>query len=306
MLGHPTAAIDAIHLWNGFYPAKFHLTQEIYERSLCGLPTFRGDLSTAIYTHGELAGFAIVKESGNELYGRAADHRFHLAGVAWRDPDQGETMLRDVIERVSAAGATRLSFGQDSGSAFPGVPVECIELSGVLRKLGFHASETVVDVEADLADLDLPGFPDVRPLLPDESHLLDGFLAREFPGRWRHDVMLKANTDGAEHCVVGYFVEKRLEGMALIQDSAQKLFICGAVWHLSLGEHWGALGPIGVSEAQRGAGHGGRLLQGALAELKHRGGRRCRIDWTTLTEFYGKYGFKVSQTYETFDLALRS
>jgi predicted GNAT family N-acyltransferase len=94
--------------------------------------------------------------------------------------------------------------------------------------------------------------------------------------------------------------------MALIQDSAQKLFICGAVWHLSLGEHWGALGPIGVSEAQRGAGHGGRLLQGALAELKHRGGRRCRIDWTTLTEFYGKYGFKVSQTYETFDLALRS
>jgi predicted GNAT family N-acyltransferase len=117
--------------------------------------------------------------------------------------------------------------------------------------------------------------------------------------------MLKANTDGVDRCVVGYFVDNRLEGMALIQDSAQKLFICGAVWHLSLGAHWAALGPIGVSESQRGGGHGGRLLQGALAELKHRGGRRCRIDWTTLTEFYGKYGFTTSQTYETFDLALR-
>ena len=96
----------------------------------------------------------------------------------------------------------------------------------------------------------------------------------------------------------------RIEGFALIQDSSNRYPIGGAVWHKDLGQSWGSLGPIGVSTAVRGSGRGGYLLGSALQILRDRGCQRTIIDWTTLTDFYGKFGFEVSRSYASMSLRL--
>ena len=61
--------------------------------------------------------------------------------------------------------------------------------------------------------------------------------------------------------------------------------------------HQAGLGPIGVSEHVRGQGLGGRLLAASLHELAQGGARTCVIDWTSLVDFYGKFGFRPVRAY---------
>jgi predicted acetyltransferase len=54
----------------------------------------------------------------------------------------------------------------------------------------------------------------------------------------------------------------------------------------------------------RGQGLGDALLAHSLADLSRKGTRQTIIDWTTLTEFYGKHGFAVTRSYRAYRLAL--
>ena len=172
---------------------------------------------------------------------------------------------------------------------------------------GFRPSNEQVDLENDLAtfnyDKPLPTGYEFRPMRSGDEDALEEFFVRVFPGRWRYDVFAKLSVEGPQ-CV--YITKKgdRIEGFALIQTSAQKMPIGGAVWKHDLGEHWGSLGPIGVSEDVRGTGVGGAIMGAALMHLKSLGVRRCTIDWTTLIDFYGKFGFEVSRRYMSCALPL--
>jgi predicted N-acetyltransferase YhbS len=68
-------------------------------------------------------------------------------------------------------------------------------------------------------------------------------------------------------------------------------------WHRLLGEHYGGLGPIGVSASHRGRGLGLALLCHSVAHLRDLGVRRMCIDWTNLLDFYGKIGFAPWKEY---------
>jgi predicted N-acetyltransferase YhbS len=62
---------------------------------------------------------------------------------------------------------------------------------------------------------------------------------------------------------------------------------------------WGQMGAIGVSADCRGSGYGAALLDGGLRTLRERGVDGCVIDWTTIVDFYGKFGFKLYREYLT-------
>ena len=65
----------------------------------------------------------------------------------------------------------------------------------------------------------------------------------------------------------------------------------------SLPRPWGQLGSIGVSADCRGKGYGGALLNAGLRYLRECGVRGCVIDWTTLLDLYGKFGFRPYHEY---------
>ncbi len=298
---------DLATLWNQFYPDRYRVTPELLKLKSVDCPVFDWGASSIYERDGRVIGFAFIKRPSSSLYRVGDIDQYHLSAVAYSEPGVCGDLISDVRQLLTDRGASRLVFGQDNNHFFPGCPKDFPKLKEFLEIEGFTDHGTQVDMERDLSDFSysasaIPG-DRVEVLSKGAIMELEGFLQREFPGRWHHDTLLKVRQDGPE-CVAVLYCGQRIEGFALIQDSSNRYPIGGAVWQEDLGPNWGSLGPIGVSKAVRGSGRGGFLLGSALQILKDRGCRQTIIDWTTLTEFYGKFGFEVSRSYESMSLKL--
>ena len=232
----------------------------------------------------------------------------HINSIAFDTPEIGLDLMTHAKHVVAERGHTRLVFGQDSDHLFPGCPDDLRRLVAFFLVEGFVGEGPVHDLERNLADYESPAKQvknaDLRMLTKADAKRLDTFLGATFPGRWHYDTNQKIAAEGIEASVFGLLVGDEVKGFAVIQSFGHKRPVNGAIWHLSLGDKWGGLGPIGVSEDIRGNGYGNALLAGALQELKSRGVENCIIDWTGLVEFYGKHGFVVTRTYDSLALPL--
>ncbi|MBS1718628.1 MAG: hypothetical protein JSS72_12950 [Armatimonadetes bacterium] len=291
-------------LWRTVYPRRFWIETDLLADHTLLHPLF---LPSASYvaTEGErITAFCLVKKNGYGLYPGPVPDDAHLSAVAFRNPAAASECLK--MARSALGDFKQLRFGQDSGHLWPGAPTTCSLLTQWLASEGFDFGGGIFDCEQDLADYTPPpGPPAIRVglLRPPEIPKLDDFFLREFPGRWRYDVMAKVAANGPS-CVVVLRDGSKIEGFALIQDETTGPQIGGAVWNLALGKNWCSLGPIGISKHLRGAKRGDALLAAALMELKGRGRRNCIIDWTTLKKFYGGHGFRSSRQYLSASLHL--
>jgi predicted N-acetyltransferase YhbS len=90
--------------------------------------------------------------------------------------------------------------------------------------------------------------------------------------------------------------ERGVDGCCLLTfpDSVRPL---ERFYPYQLPKPWGQLGSIGISADRRGVGFGAALLDAGLRRLHNNGVNGCVIDWTTLTDFYGKFGFAPYRSY---------
>jgi GNAT superfamily N-acetyltransferase len=293
--------------WNRFAPEKYHIDGALMRINTVECPVFDWGASRVLEGDGEILGFVVVKKSAASLYKGPDKDVAHLCVLAYCDPSFGVDLMADVKQTLRNRGVARLVFGQDIGHFFPGCPDDFSALSDFLMVEGFVSGGEAVDLERDMTGyrntLPVPEDGEYRPVEKKDIGRLVSFLDREFPGRWRYDVMRKLDSEGPR-CVFGLFRDDHCDGFALLQDWRDQLPIGGAAWRVSLGENWGSLGPIGVSANLRGRGYGHALLGEALANLRDRGVKRAIIDWTGLRDFYGKHGFEVTRTYKSMSLAL--
>ncbi len=207
---------------------------------------------------------------------------------------------------------TRVRLGGSLRPFVAGYPVE-LGNEGFFRRRGFEArvdGEYVWDVARDLGGYsaetprrDVSGRRDVSTKPPvirpahtgDEKQLLE-FFHREFPGRWRFEFERFLRHGGRLSDWMVLLTERGVDGFARLtfEDSLQPL---ERFYPQRLPRPWGQLGPIGVSQERRGQGDGGALLDAALDHLRERGVRGCVIDWTSLLDFYAKFGFKPHRQY---------
>lgn len=296
-------------LWADFYPNRYLVDADLLRQNTVECPVFDWGASVIEVMDDETLGFVAVKKSANpSLWDGPNQDTYHLSAIAYREPETGVDLMTQAKRTVSDRGGQRLMFGMDSRHFFPGCPDDCQSLCSFLMVEGFEKTGGHFDLERDMADYEMPVEPtpgiQFRELTEADVPKLRSFFEREFPGRWRHDVLDKVATEGAANTCFGAFEGGRLLGFALIQDWRHKRPIGGAVWRASLGEKWGSLGPIGVAAEDRRRGIGHALLGSALTNLKNRGVGRCIIDWTTLGDFYGKHGFEVTRRYKTAALKL--
>lgn len=293
--------------WNGFYPPRYRVSPELLKLNTVDCPIFDWGASCVQIADDEVLGFVIVKKSAASLYKTADPDQAHLSAIGFCDASYGVDLLADLKALLRDRGASRIVFGQDSRHFFPGCPDDFPALTSFLTVEGFTGSGLTNDLERDLRDYknpySVPEGDEHRVLRAEDIPALDEFLAREFPGRWRYDVLKKVSIEGPS-CVFGLFHGDRMDGFALIQEGTNKAPIGGAVWHGDLGDNWGSLGPIGVSASLRGRGSGHALLGEALACLRDRGCAQSIIDWTGLLDFYGKHGFEVTRRYRNLALSL--
>ncbi|HVT13042.1 MAG TPA: GNAT family N-acetyltransferase [Fimbriimonadaceae bacterium] len=301
---------DALaRLWADFYPERYHVDANLLRINTVESPVFDWGASAIEVMDDETLGFVIVKRPATPMLWKGPNQdTYHIGAIAYREPETGVDLMTQAKRAVADRGAMQLLFGMDSRHFFPGCPEDCHNLCSFLMVEGFEKTGGHFDLERDLGDYVMPVEPaaGVEYRMASESDLqsLKAFFEEEFPGRWRHDVLEKISVEGADKTCFGAFEGKRAVGFALIQDWTHRQPIGGAVWHQALGEKWGALGPIGVAESERGRGLGHSVLGMALSNLKSRGVRNCIIDWTTLEEFYGRHGFQISRRYKAASLRL--
>jgi predicted N-acetyltransferase YhbS len=285
----------AVALWNELLPEHYWI-----DASLFAFNTLESGLLIAdACTFGD-DGFLIVKSS---RFGRL--DTAHVSAMVFREERAWDEALSRARSTLSATGIRHWQFGGDWRHFFPGVPRDCEILLEPLRRAHFaKLGVSCFDVERDLLDYKPPTVPspNVRPASVDDALAIDAFLRQEFPGRWNADVMEKLYEDPARVYVL--VLSDVIEGFAMTQMDGDLRRRAGAVWSRSLGPNWAALGPIGVSRAVRGQGHGHALLAAALCSLRDQGARQTIIDWTVLTEFYGKHGFKATREYMTYSREL--
>jgi len=293
--------------WRNTFPEKYWVDAEVIRKNTVECPVFDWGASAIESSPLGVEGFVIVKRSAEKLYPGPQRDQAHLSAIV----SQESTIMADLVTEAKSIlrsrGTSVLIFGQDLNHFFSGAPSECRALNDFLVVEGFRPLGETHDLEHDLREYQyerpIPDGFAFRPLEMSDKPALDAFMSANFARRWYYDVRRKIEVEGPE-CI---FVAERdgaVEGFALLHDWTAKLPIGGAVWRHSLGPNWGSLGPIGVSEDIRGKGVGGALLGLALQHLKERGVHRCIIDWTSLVDFYGKFGFTPTREYHQYSMVL--
>lgn len=184
------------------------------------------------------------------------------------------------------------------------------------EKRGYAPGQTDWDVAADLAHVtpyrgsagDPPPGVEARMARPGEEGDLRAFFARAFPGRWLYEYDEHIREGGR---VSDYAIlitpdsgAPRIEAFCLttMADSLRPL---DRFYLNELPKPWGQAGPLGTSDALRGKGYAALAINTALASLRARGARGCVIDWTSLTDFYARFGFRKFRDYIAMNKALR-
>jgi predicted N-acetyltransferase YhbS len=182
----------------------------------------------------------------------------------------------------------------------PGLPIE-LGTAAFFHRRGYTTTKDDWDVARRLSDYATPESAaavaiDARPVQPGEEDALLEFLGRAFPGRWEWECREFLREGGRSSDYLALWDANRVEGFCQLtfEDSLRPL----ERYHMhGLPRPWGQLGPIGVGREVRGRGYGAALLDTGLRRLRERGVDGCVIDWTSLLDFYGKFGFQPYRQY---------
>ena len=299
-----------LELWNQFHPERYRIDADILRINTVDADTF--DWGTSLVDvdfDGDIRAFISIKKAPAKHHKVGDPDAVHLSAIAFTDATHAIDLMSDAKKTLRQRGVSSILFGMDSRHFWPGVPTDFPSLNNFLTIEGFDLSGEYFDVERDISNYQPPRpMPtenvEFRVLTSNDQRSLERFFDREFPGRWRYDIFWKIEREGNYDGLVGLFHKGDIHGFASIQGPGTQFPIGGAVWRNDLGENWGALGPIGVSQQVRGEGWGGALLSAGLLELKARGTNQCIIDWTTLGEFYCKHGFEKSRLYRSAKLTI--
>ena len=298
----------AVDLWNAACGADLAIT-------LTGV-RFNTRPSTGAQQAGRLAvidgqpkGFVLATEF------TAGDPRVSAREMGWIDAisvapaHQGRGIgagLMDWAEGwLAGRGCTRFRLGGSLRPFAPGLP-SGLGSDGFFLLRGYeHRTDSPVvwDVARDLRTYRTPfSVPanlsaQVRPARSGDEGALLAFLEREFGARWSYEAREFLAGGGRLSDFVVLLTPAGVDGFCWLtfEDSARSLDRC---FMARLPRPWGHLGPIGISAAMRGGGYGAAVLDAGLRCLRDAGTAGCVIDWTDLVDFYGKFGFQTSRSYE--------
>ncbi len=218
----------------------------------------------------------------------------------------GNALLAWAEEWLAHQKCARFRLGGSLRPFTPGLPSE-LDSEPFFRNKGYNGQPGLAgkfdwDVARDLSTLEISDskfqIPNltIEPGRPGQEDALLGFLKREFPGRWLFEFTEFLREQGRLSDYMLLWTENGVDGFArlTLEDSERPI---ERFYMHRLPRPWGQVGPLGVSQACRGKGYGAALIDAALRHLRHTGIRGCVIDWTSLVDFYAKFGFAPYRKY---------
>jgi GNAT superfamily N-acetyltransferase len=335
----PADEREIVALWQACAGDRYPLRGRLWRQITTGNPDFRsGDVVVAVADAGErgpgvprrlgpIVGFGYLGRSRLPVRGRRAwaDEGW-LQVVAVTPGRQRQGIGRAIVERLldgaRADDLARVPLGGGIHYLFPGLPTDMIGARPFFAALGARFGQQTYDVRGSLdgratTDRDRAVLAAAalaaRPMDASEGDELLAFLGREFELDWVHDQAWAMHNGMAPHDIIVLVpagapgppvASGAMAGFATLHQRGNRPLFGPRFWEDLLQPSSGGLGPIGIVEPLRGRGIGRAFLAASLDMLHARGVRDCVIDWTTLLDFYGAFGFRPWKTYLEGDLPL--
>lgn len=304
---HPALHLTLARIWNSAAPSSLVVSDKFFKYNLEAAQGEIQDYRMAL-ADGFPAGFIQVSTLPDEPWVVSSeigwintifvDPHYQHNGIGTQLFKWGETWLKE-------QGCKKIRLGGSLRPFSPGNPALC-QSDDFFIKQGYQyrqPNSDEWDVARDLGDgqpisrKTLPEIGDIRQAQPEDQPNLSEFFNRVFHGRWQYEYEEFVRIGGRISDFLILELDKKIEGFCWVTlpDSKRPL---DRYFLNDLPQPWGQLGPIGISSNVRKFGWGGLLLQSGLEYLKKQNIRGCVIDWTSLLEFYGKYGFKPFHQYK--------
>ncbi|HXD12370.1 MAG TPA: GNAT family N-acetyltransferase [Anaerolineales bacterium] len=215
----------------------------------------------------------------------------------------GSELLRWAEDWLKVHDCKRIRIGGNLRPFLPGLPYVMRENTAFFEQRGYQFSSDQpyeYDIARSLKDYQpiypKPANADLAPMNSREEHLLLDFLHCAYPGRWEFEAQEFVRNGGRASDFLLLRVNGDVQGFCrlTLADSERPI---ERFYPQRLPQPWGQYGPLGLSKAVRGQGLGGYLIDAAACHMRSLGVDGCVIDWTSLVELYGKFGFKVYNRY---------
>lgn len=290
-------------LWNDACGEDLALSPEVVAYNLQPDPSGK-QVGWLISIDDEVVAFASASVAGERLnVDQRRDGWIDALAVspAFQHRHLGSRLLGIAEKWLAAQGCTTVHLGCSYHSFVAGLP-KALETEGFFERCGYRPrseSPDVWDVAANLGEY-TPSSPDadceVRPARPGDEMPMLTFLEREFSGRWTSLAKSFLDDGGRIADFMLLWTERGIDGFCHLtfEDSLRPI---ARHYPFRLPRPWGQLGPVGVSTDRRGHGFGSALMKASLRRLHDNGVNGCVIDWTTVTSFYAKFGFRKYRAY---------
>lgn len=205
----------------------------------------------------------------------------------------GTELLSRAEEKLKHLGVHKLTLGAGNGDYFwPGLPEEQGRSSSFFRQRGFVEEESSEDLIQDLQDFETPDWAAerlassssvIRIAEPAYERKIAAFERLHFPA-WSAYFENEMNQGGYSNILLALGSSHGILGTLLIRHDTP------VPWIAMDGKQMGTLNTLGVAPERQRQGIGLALTARALEILRRRGCSHCFIQWTGLTEWYGKLG----------------
>jgi GNAT superfamily N-acetyltransferase len=298
----PPHSDDAIRIWN----AALHVDYPINKRFLSyNLIPGSGEVieGRIAIQQGEAVGFVLACALTNLSSGSLGWVSAIAVLPAAQRQGIGSELLAWAENWLKEKGCKHVRIGGNLRPFLPGLPYVMRDNVPFFEKHDYGSppgQPCEYDIARSLKDYH-PIYPEpahahLTPMQPGEEQTLLDFLHREYPGRWEFEAHEFVKNGGRASDFLLLRVHGEVHGFSrlTLSDSERPI---ERFYPQRLPQPWGQYGPLGLSKAVRGQGLGGYLIDAAALHMKSLGVDGCVIDWTSLVDLYGKFGFRIYNQY---------
>lgn len=288
-------------MWNSEYGNIYPISQELFERNL---QNAYDDATLVALSDGKAVGFIIGKIWQDEYKIEAYDNVGWISLIFvhsdYRKRGIGSNLLKQVESEFELLNKSTINIGRDYSDFFPGLPME---LKDSLEWF-IHRGYDNQGITHDLVCKNKEKMPIInsnyvfRTATINDKNAIMEFLHNNWPGRWTKEILDYWNCGGTgRECVICLDGDKVCAFAKLGYPNTNEQQISNSLTWRKHFNALGGIGPLGVDKEYRGRHLGYDIVASAKNILIDAGVSDIIIDWTSLMDFYHKFGFEEWKSY---------
>lgn len=288
-------------LWNIEYNEIFPISEELFQRNLINA---YDNASYVALDKGQLVGFIIGKIWQDEFKIEGYDNQGWISLIYvcpnYRKRGIGSNLLKLVEDKFERLGKSIIYIGRDYFNYFPGLPSELEEFLGWFKKRGYEGDRCTFDLickNKGKITLVNSKYSFRLASINDKENIMN-FLHKNWPGRWTKEILDYWNNGGTGRECVICLDNDIVCGFAKVgYPNTPEMQISNSQTWRNCFKSLGGIGPLGIDKDYRGRHLGFDIVAFAKNILIDANTTDIIIDWTSLIDFYHKFGFDVWKSY---------